>query len=65
MSHTNKHIIFSDVFVKITTPDNVLYGDSLVSDENFDNYTINNVSGEFLIETEPTENEEPPNKLNM
>lgn len=60
----NKHIIFSDVFVKITTPDNVLYGDSLLSDENFENYTINNVSGEFLIETDPEENEQSPNNLN-
>ena len=54
----NKHIIYSDVFVKITTPDNVLYGDSLISDEKFDNYTINNVSGEFLIETDPDQEQE-------
>jgi LPS export ABC transporter protein LptC len=60
----NKHIIYSDVFVKITTPDNVLYGDSLVSDENFNNYTINNVSGEFLIETDTEEDEESQNEIN-
>ncbi len=44
-----KKIIFSDVFVKITTPDNVLYGDSLISDQNFDDYTISNVTGEISL----------------
>ncbi len=44
-----KKIIFSDVFVKITTPDNVLYGDSLISDQNFNDYTISNVTGEIKL----------------
>jgi len=44
-----KKIIYSDVFVKITTPDEVIYGDGLYSDQNFDSYTIKNPTGEFSI----------------
>jgi len=45
----NKKIIYSDVFVKITRSEEVLYGDGLTSDENFGSYTIKNPSGEFQI----------------
>ncbi len=44
-----KKIIYSDVFVKITRSEEVLYGDGLISDENFSSYTIKNPSGEFQI----------------
>ncbi|MCD4746265.1 MAG: LPS export ABC transporter periplasmic protein LptC [Bacteroidales bacterium] len=44
-----KGIIYSDVFVKITTEDETLYGEGLESDEKFDSYTIKNPTGEFKI----------------
>jgi len=44
-----KKTIFSDVFVKITRSEEVLYGDGLISDENFGSYTIKNPSGEFQV----------------
>lgn len=47
----NKALIYSDVFVKITTPDDVIYGDGLESDENLDRYVIRNPSGEWQVET--------------
>jgi LPS export ABC transporter protein LptC len=45
----NKRIIYSDVFVKITRADEVLYGDGLRSDQDFEDYTIKNPTGEFKI----------------
>lgn len=48
-----KRIIFSDVFVKITTRDKVIYGDGLESDESFTKYTIKNPSG--VIEADEDE----------
>ncbi len=44
-----KRLIYSDVFIKITKPDEVLYGDGLRSDENFESYVIKNPSGEFNV----------------
>jgi len=45
-----KKIIYSDVFIKITRQDEVLYGDGLTSDQDFENYTIKNPTGEFKID---------------
>ena len=42
-------IIYSDVFIKITKPDQVLFGDGLRSDESFDSYEIKNPTGELNI----------------
>ena len=42
-------IIYSDVFIKITKPDQVLFGDGLRSDESFDSYEIKNPTGELSI----------------
>jgi LPS export ABC transporter protein LptC len=42
-------VIFSEVFVKITKPNEVIFGDGLTSDQNFDFYEIKNPSGEFMI----------------
>jgi LPS export ABC transporter protein LptC len=44
-----KQVIYSEVFVKITRADEVLYGDGLTSDQDFENYTIKNPTGEFAI----------------
>lgn len=46
----NKGLIYSEVFVKITRSDEVLYGNGLTSDQDFTTYTINNPTGEFQIQ---------------
>lgn len=43
------HRVYSNEFVKITTPDKVIYGDGFESDENFDQYRIIKPKGEFLL----------------
>jgi LPS export ABC transporter protein LptC len=50
--------IFSDKFVKITTPDKVIYGDGFESDQNFTNYRIINTKGEILLTRDRDEEEE-------
>jgi LPS export ABC transporter protein LptC len=47
-----KAIIFSDKFVKITTEDEILYGDGFESDERFDQWTILGPRGTFTIDTD-------------
>lgn len=44
-----KRIIWSNVKVKITTPDKVLYGDGMESNEAFTRYTIKNPSGQMTV----------------
>ena len=44
-----KRIIYSEVFVKITKPDEILFGDGLKSDEDFGFYEIKNPTGEFVV----------------
>lgn len=44
-----KKIIYSEVFIKITSPDEVIFGDGLTSDQDFNRYEIKNPSGEFRI----------------
>ncbi len=51
----NKKTIYSEVFVKITRDDEVIYGDGLISDQNFEYYKIKNASGEFSINTDEEE----------
>ncbi|MBN2175393.1 MAG: LPS export ABC transporter periplasmic protein LptC [Bacteroidales bacterium] len=51
-----KSTFYSDVFVKITRADEVLYGDGLTSDQNFDRYTIKNPTGEFEINPDEEKN---------
>ena len=45
----NKRKMFSEQFVKITTPDRIITGKSMESDEVFDNWVIRNVSGTFYV----------------
>lgn len=47
-----KEIIFSDKFVRITTEDEVLYGDGFESDERFNQWTILRPRGTFTIDPE-------------
>ncbi len=42
--------IYSNVFVKRTTPDGVLYGDGFDADENLKSYSLRNPRGMFTIE---------------
>jgi LPS export ABC transporter protein LptC len=44
-----KHRIWSDVKVKITRPDQVLYGTSMEANEAFTQYSIQNVKGEMDV----------------
>lgn len=41
--------ISTDKFVKITTPDKIIFGDGFEADENFNEYTIIQPKGEILI----------------
>jgi len=49
-------IIYSDVFVKITTETEILYGDGFESDERFDKWTLKKPKGSFII-NEDTEDD--------
>ncbi len=49
----NKKIIFSDTFVKITTPTEVLYGENgFQADESFHSWVLRKTSGELEIQDE-------------
>ncbi len=48
-----KEIIYSDKFVKITTEDEVLYGDGFEADERFSQWVIKKPRGTFSIDTAP------------
>lgn len=47
-----KEKIYSDVFVKITTPKEIIMGEGFEADQNFDNYVINKVTGQIAIDDE-------------
>ncbi|MCK9453318.1 MAG: LPS export ABC transporter periplasmic protein LptC [Bacteroidales bacterium] len=47
-----KKLIFTKAFVKITSPDKVIFGDSLNATEGFDQRTIHNIRGTLEIEEE-------------
>lgn len=47
----DKKIIYSNSFVKITTPDQILYGNGMVANENFTDYTIKHITGTIKIKT--------------
>jgi LPS export ABC transporter protein LptC len=45
----NTKKVFSNVFVKITTPDKILYGDGMQSDEAFNHWRIKKPRGEMYV----------------
>ncbi|MGB0176019.1 MAG: LPS export ABC transporter periplasmic protein LptC [Owenweeksia sp.] len=45
-----KESIYSEVFVKITTDDEIIMGEGFEADQNFTNYTISKVTGQITIE---------------
>lgn len=47
-----KHIIYSEVFVRITTEEHIIYGDDgFESDEEFNKWTIRSISGKLDVES--------------
>lgn len=54
----SRRIIFSDVFVKITRKDEVVYGQGLEADESFDKWVIKKPKGTFYINVSDQEAEE-------
>jgi len=48
----NKHMIWSDVKVRITRPDNIMNGTSMESNEAFTRYTIQNFSGQMTVKSD-------------
>lgn len=47
-----KKIIYTHAFVKITSPDKVIFGDSLTANEGFDKRTIHNIRATIELEDE-------------
>lgn len=45
-----KKLIYTSAFVKITTPDKIVYGDSLTATEGFDKRTIHNIQATLELE---------------
>lgn len=54
----SEHRIFTDKFVKITTPTEILFGDGLEAEEDFSRYEIKNIKGRIKIEEDEEEAEE-------
>jgi LPS export ABC transporter protein LptC len=54
-----KGIIYSEKFVKITTDEEVLYGEGFESDERFTQWEIKRPRGTFSVETGPSPDREP------
>lgn len=54
-------LIYTEKFVKITTEEEVLFGDGFESDERFTSWVIKNPTGTFYIDTAPRE--EQPDTL--
>ena len=52
------HKIYSDKFVKITTPDQVIYGEGMEADEQLTTYKIKKPQGTIRTEMDATESEE-------
>lgn len=46
-----KKTIYSNSFVKISTPDEIIYGNGMVADQNFSNYTIKKITGTVKVKT--------------
>ncbi len=51
----DKKIIYSNSFVKISTADEIIYGNGMIADENFSNYTIKRITGTIKVKTSELE----------
>jgi len=45
----NKKIIYSNSFVKITTQDEIIYGNGMTANQNFTDYVIKNITGTIKV----------------
>ncbi len=52
------HRIYTDKFVKITTPDKVIYGDGLEANDQFTDYYIKHPKGDILVTRKESQDEE-------
>ena len=50
-----KKLIYTSAFVKITTPDKIIYGDSLTATEGFDKHTIHNIQATLELDEDELE----------
>lgn len=46
-----KKTIYSNTFVKISTADEIIFGNGMVADQNFSNYTIKKITGTVKVKT--------------
>jgi LPS export ABC transporter protein LptC len=46
-----KKIIYSNSFVKIATADEIIYGNGMIANENFSDYTIKHITGKIKVKT--------------
>ncbi len=46
-----KKIIYSNSFVKISTTDEIIYGNGMTANENFSDYTIKHITGKIKVKT--------------
>ncbi len=53
----NTKKIYSNVAVKVISPDKVIFGDGMVADENFENWVIKNPRGDIEADLEEEETE--------
>jgi LPS export ABC transporter protein LptC len=47
----DKKIIYSNSFVKITTPDEIIYGNGMTANENFTDYVIKHITGTIKVKS--------------
>jgi LPS export ABC transporter protein LptC len=47
----DKKIIYSNSFVKITTADEIIYGNGMTANENFTDYVIKHITGSIKVKT--------------
>ena len=47
----DKKIIYSNSFVKIKTPDEIIYGNGMTANENFTGYVIKNITGTIKVKS--------------
>ena len=50
-----KKMIYSDKFVKITTPEEIIVGEGFEANEDFSEYTIKKITGRFSVEADAVE----------
>lgn len=50
-----KKIIYSNSFVKITTADEIIYGNGMTANENFTDYEIRRITGKIKVKTSELE----------